>query len=120
MLMLVLILAIGTVSATDDLNDTLTQDSTIENEISLGLDDLNKIISQENIDDNLNEPETEEIISDNSDDIIVVNNWDELQYYCAQTDKDYTLKLKENTNFYPSDILDNNQQIKFIIFSNAS
>ena len=113
MLMLVLILAIGTVSATDDLNDTLTQDSTIENEISLGLDDLNKIISQENIDDNLNEPETEEIISDNSDDIIVVNNWDELQYYCAQTDKDYTLKLKENTNFYPSDILDNNQQIKF-------
>lgn len=37
-----------------------------------------------------------------NDDIIVVSNWDELQYYCAQTDKDYTLKLKENTNFYPT------------------
>ena len=37
-----------------------------------------------------------------SDDVIIVNNWEELQYYCAQTDKNYNLKLKENTNFYPS------------------
>ena len=95
-LILVLIVAIGAVSATDELNDTFTQDSTIENEISLNsLDDSNEIISQENIYDNLNEHETEEIISDNSDDIIVVNNWEELQYYCAQTDKDYTLALDE-------------------------
>ena len=43
---------------------------------------------------------------------IVVNNWDELQYYCAQTDKDYTLKLKENTNFYPTNPSDSNYQIK--------
>ena len=112
-LILVLIVAIGAVSATDELNDTFTQDSTIENEISLNsLDDSNEIISQENIYDNLNEHETEEIISDNSDDIIVVNNWEELQYYCAQTDKDYTLKLKENTNFYPTNPSDSNCQIK--------
>ncbi|WP_296888771.1 Ig-like domain repeat protein [uncultured Methanobrevibacter sp.] len=51
------------------------------------------------------------ILNNNEEDIIVVNNWDELKYYCAQTDKDYTLKLKENTNFYPSDNYDDNQQI---------
>ena len=43
--------------------------------------------------------------------MIIVNNWDELQYYCSLTDKDYTLKLKENTNFYP-DPTDFNSQIK--------
>ena len=56
---------------------------------------------------------------------IEVNNWDELQYYCAQTDKDYTLKLKENTNFYPTDPYNPNYQIKIknnvkIIGSNGS
>ena len=124
-----LILAIGAVSAIDALNDTLTQDFTIRNEISLkeDIDYSNEIISQdENIPDNdLMESETEEIMSDNSDDVIVVNNWDELQYYCSQTDKDYTLKLKENTNFYPSDTNNANQQIKIknnvkIIGSNGS
>ena len=113
MLMLVLILAIGAVSATDDLNDTLTQDSTIESEISLNsLDGSNELISQETIDDNLNEPKIEDIIFDNSDEVIVVNDWDELQFYCGQTDKDYTLKLKENTNFYPTDPHNPSYQIK--------
>ena len=34
-----------------------------------------------------------ELLSDESDEI-VVNDWDELQYYCSLTDGDYTLKLK--------------------------
>ncbi|WP_330009673.1 Ig-like domain repeat protein [Methanobrevibacter sp.] len=46
------------------------------------------------------------------DDVIVVNNWDELQYYCSLKDKDYTLKLKDNTNFYPTKTWDSNYQIK--------
>ena len=63
--------------------------------------------SIDNIDDsNLNESNRLQFSSQDSmksnNDIIVVNNWDELQYYCTQTDKDYTLKLKENTNFYPT------------------
>ena len=63
--------------------------------------------------------------SDYESDIIVVNNWDELQYYCSLTDKDYTLKLKENTNFYPTNLMDSNCQIKInnnvkIIGSNGS
>ena len=49
------------------------------------------------------------IQSKSADEIITVNDWKELQYYCSLTDKDYTLKLKENTNFYPD--LNSNQQI---------
>ena len=50
--------------------------------------------------------------SSDSKDVIVVNDWEELQFYCAQTDKDYTLKLKENTNFYPTDPHNPSYQIK--------
>ncbi len=53
----------------------------------------------------------DELLSDESDGIIV-NDWDELQYYCSLTDRDYTLKLKENTNFYPTNPKDSNCQIK--------
>ena len=45
------------------------------------------------------------------DDVITVENWDDLQYYCSQDDKDYTLRLKENTNYYPTDVADSNYQI---------
>ena len=73
----------------------------------------------------LQETSQDSIISTDSNEVIVVNDWDELQYYCAQTDNDYTLKLKENTNFYPNNPADSNQQIKIknnvkIIGSNGS
>ena len=61
---------------------------------------------------NVLQASSQEVIQ-SGEDVIVVNDWNELQYYCAQTDKDYTLKLKENTNFYPSNMNDENQQIKF-------
>ena len=69
-----------------------------------------------NEDSNLNnsnvlQASSQEVIQ-NDEDVIVVNDWNELQYYCAQTDKDYTLKLKENTNFYPQDPHDPIYQIK--------
>lgn len=54
---------------------------------------------------------SQEVIS-NDNEFIVVNNWEELQYYCTQSDKNYNLKLKENTNFYPSTPTDVNSQIK--------
>ncbi len=50
--------------------------------------------------------------SSNSKDTIIVNDWEELQYYCSLEDKDYTLKLKENTNFYPTDPHNPSYQIK--------
>ena len=60
----------------------------------------------------LQESSQDSLKSINSNEVIIVNDWDELQYYCAQTDKDYTLKLKENTNFYPTDPHNPSYQIK--------
>ena len=55
---------------------------------------------------------SQDSLQSSEDEEIVVDNWEELQYYCAQTDKDYTLKLKENTNFYPIDPTSSSCQIK--------
>lgn len=52
-----------------------------------------------------------EIINEQPD-AITVNDWNELQYYCSQNDKDYVLKLKEDTNFYPTNPTDESYQIK--------
>ena len=49
---------------------------------------------------------------DGENDEIIVNDWNDLQYYCSLKDKDYVLKLKENTNYYPADTKDSNYQIK--------
>ncbi len=113
LMLLVLLLSISLVSATEFENITSTYD---ENPIeSIGSVDFQDEINleenalqrpyQENMSDMnyLQESSQVSLKSSNSDDIIVVNDWDELQFYCAQTDKDYTLKLKENTNFYPTD-----------------
>ncbi|WP_458403479.1 Ig-like domain repeat protein [Methanobrevibacter sp.] len=43
---------------------------------------------------------------------ITVDTWDDLQYYCSQNDKNYVLKLKENTNYYPTNPKDEDCQIK--------
>ena len=112
LILFVLILGISVISATEDMNDTLTQETTTGNEISIN--DSSEIISQnENkIEDNLIESESQNTkYAESDEEIIIVNDWDELQYYCSLTDKDYTLKLKENTNFYPSSLSDKNQQI---------
>ena len=108
LLLLIFVLSIGFVSANDidDCNVTsVSEDSPFEL-----VDDVS-FQNGSNSDESyvLQVPSQDTLQS--SDGIIVVNNWEELQYYCAQTDKDYTLKLKENTNFYPSNLGDYNQQI---------
>ena len=108
-LLILLIICIGTVSATEDMNTTLNQDSpsieNIDNYINLK---ENTTFHEEYIlkSDNFND-----LLNDDESNIITVNNWDELQYYCSLSDKDYTLKLKENTNFYPTNPYSKNCQI---------
>lgn len=99
--LLLLIVGIGTVSAseTDDVNNTISDDVPI---IS------NDVLSQEEIITD----SSKEVLQDSESDVIEVSNWDELQYYCSLKDKDYTLKLKDNTNFYPTKTGDSNYQIK--------
>ena len=60
---------------------------------------------------NVIEMDDNKLNSENSDDI-VVNDWNELQYYCSLSDRDYTLKLKEDTNYYPSNPSSSTNQIK--------
>ena len=45
-------------------------------------------------------------------DEIIVNDWNDLQYYCSQSDNNYVLKLKENTSYYPTDPNDEGYQIQ--------
>ena len=122
LMLFVLFLSMSMVSA-NEIEDNITSvidESPIEIEDNIGCVDENNPM----IDSNVLQDSSQKIIQ-SDEDVIVVNDWNELQYYCAQTDKDYILKLKENTNFYPSKMNDANQQIKFknnvkIIGSNSS
>ena len=130
LILFVLFISTNIVSANemDDVNATLICDeSPIEivddieqiDENSLLESDIPQISSQNSIqccDDNIGysdslQSSSQDSLQSNAE-YIVVNNWDELQYYCAQTDKDYILKLKENTNFYPTDPHNPSYQIK--------
>ena len=104
-ILFILIFSVGVVSASENW-DNLTVDGTDSV-------DSASVYQKEDVDlTNISQIENTDVLKTTDDDEIVVNDWNELQYYCAQTDKDYTLKLKENTNFYPSDDFDINQQIK--------
>ena len=99
--LLLLIVGISTVSA----NEIDTANCTISEEAQIITDD---VLNQGEI----NDDSSQEVLQNSESDIIEVNNWDELQYYCSLKDKDYTLKLKDNTNFYPTKTFDSNYQIK--------
>jgi hypothetical protein len=110
-MLIVLILAISAVSAyeTEDMNITSIDEGSF-----LEIDDSEEDIENSDIfnEENFLQSDSSDDDLESNDDVIVVNDWDELQYYCGQSDKDYTLKLKENTNYYPTHFEDANQQIK--------
>ena len=123
-LLFTLILSVSVVSASE-LENTSTisvyDEDTIESIVSVDYQDeinleentLQLSYQKNNSDMNyLQESSQNSLKSSNSKDVIVVNDWDELQYYCSQPDRDYTLKLKENTNFYPTDPHNPSYQIK--------
>ena len=92
LVLLIFIFAINGASASDLENTTL--DAVLDESLETNLD---------NISNNL--------ISGQSE-VITVDDWDNLQYYCSQSDKNYVLKLKENINFYPTDPTDESYQIQ--------
>lgn len=108
------IVSIGCVSASE-INDniTISQDIPINTPDDFYQDELSSIDFQKSNESNVVTSNSQDSLqSTESDDVIVVNNWDELQYYCSLKDNDYTLKLKDNTNFYPTRTSDSNYQIK--------
>ena len=108
-MLFVLFLSMSMISA-NELGDNITS---VNDGSPMELVDTIDCVDEDNLDDSdVLQVSSREVIKSNEDDVIVVNNWEELQYYCGQTDKDYTLKLKENTNFYPTDCKDSNYQIK--------
>ena len=92
LVLLIFIFAINSVSASDLENATFNAVADESLELNLG-----------NASNNLVGEQSE---------IITVDDWDDLQYYCSQSDKSYVLKLKENTNFYPTDPSDESYQIQ--------
>ena len=98
-MLLILLLGVSSVSASD-LNDVNSSD--------MGLDDSSMGIMEDSaqVNSNVDIP-----VANPSDDVIIVNNWGELKTYCEKTDKNYVLQLKENTNFYPGDGVDESNQI---------
>ena len=129
-MLIILILGINIVSATEDINTTLNQDNSLpkddvtifddnlvqnsdsQNLINMGSEKNNSLEINDKNNQKLSTYSSQESIkSTDLSEIIIVNDWNELQYYCSLTDKDYTLKLKENTNYYP-DVSNPNNQIK--------
>ena len=101
-------------TSTNDENPIESIDS-VDYQDELNLEDNTIPVSyKENTSDMnyLQESSHDSLKSSNSNNPIIVNDWGELQYYCSLENKDYTLKLKENTNFYPNNPNDVNQQIK--------
>ena len=92
----------------NDLN--LNQISDDESEITINNDDsdLNQISDGES------EITIDEIGSDlekSTEDVITVDDWDDLQYYAYKSDKNYVVKLKENTAYYPKIVSSVSNQI---------
>ena len=87
--LIIFIFAVGFVSANDLENTTI---NTVNDQSIYSANVSNEVVSSENE--------------------ITVNNWNELQSYCYKSDKNYVLKLKENTNYYPDDPCDESYQIQ--------
>ena len=85
-----------------------TDDNSLENDLPSS-DVGENLISSEN-DGNVFESDDNPAILED-DEEIMVNDWNELQHYCSLEDRNYTLKLKENTNFYPLDGENSSYQI---------
>ena len=84
-----------------------TDDNFLENDLASDVGE--NPISSENEVNVFESDDNPAILED--DEEIMVNDWDELKYYCSLEDRNYTLKLKENTNFYPLDGENSSYQI---------
>ena len=98
--LLLLILLVGVSSSfaadADDFNSTV--------------ESSNNNINQELLKTDLSEDNS--ILSQDSNEI-EVETWDDIQYYSSLNDNNYVLKLKENTNYYPTDVESTDSQIIF-------
>ena len=102
-MLFVLLFSVGSVVA-ENTNDIDVNQTT---------DDVSIDLNQKNYNHGLLKSASEDTVVGEISDEIVVENWAELQYYSSLNDKNYVLKLKENTNYYPMDPSDSSNQILF-------
>ena len=102
-MLFVLLFSVGSVVA-ENTNDIDVNQTT---------DDVSIDLNQKNYNHGLLKSASEGTVFDETSDEIVVENWEDLQYYSSLNDKNYVLKLKENTNYYPMDPSDSSNQILF-------
>ena len=104
MVLLTMLFSIGAVFSAN------LEDANITDAVSVSSDDVDYLQSTDDFsslntyDDSQYSAESEEI---------EIENWEELQYYSSLKDKNYVLKLKENTNYYPTDVSSSDCQIIF-------
>ena len=106
----ILVFGVSSVSASDFNLDNGTQSPEINNVTldEIGYSDNLKVNDDSAIGFASLSDETEGVVQS---DEIIVEDWDDLQYYCSLKDKDYVLRLKENTSYYPLDPSDSAYQI---------
>ena len=106
------LLSLGSVSANDvdDANQTMASDA-LEVETAAVSEDISVVQEIESSDSEELDSSLDDSELQTTSEEITVNDWNDLQYYCSLTDKDYVLKLKENTNYYPDSVSDSNYQI---------
>ncbi len=97
-------------------DNAISQDTSLDTKYGYE-DSSDKIESMKNSINDLESNRESPVLEDGNNEIIV-NDWEELQYYCSLEDRNYTLKLKENTNYYPLDPVNSSYQI--IIKNNVS
>ena len=124
-MLLLLIFCISTVTANEVGN--VDSVSTIENSsVEMVVDQLDdSVLESAGDDSNLLSYDSQTTLSEDDDssvledsDEIIVNDWDDLKYYCSLSDKNYNLKLKENTNYYPSN--PNSEEDQIIVNNNVT
>ena len=102
-MLFVLLFSVGSVVA-ENTNDI---------DVNQTADDMSIDLNQDNYNHDLLKSASEDTFVGETSDEIVVENWEDLQYYSSLNDKNYVLKLKENTNYYPMDPSDSSNQILF-------
>ena len=102
-ILLVLLFTAGSVYAADAdsaFNETASYEVDVSDDYQIEPDN---ILKSNDVDSIYNEESGE----------IEVENWEDIQYYASLNDKNYVLKLKENTNYYPSNPQSTDSQIIF-------
>jgi len=108
LIVLTLLFTMGAVFASDNGTDVISDvnSNSVDENLKIDEDSFN---SYDNV---LSDTDHNDSILKESNEV-VAENWAKIQYYSSLNDDNYVIKLKENTNYYPSDPASSDNQIVF-------